>query len=244
MGSSVAEVLRDVDDIELVAANDRECPLEEAGAALVPAAVTTSLPPDVEVDVVIDFTAPAAAQATSALAVERGAGLVIGTTALEASDLQALRRAAQRIPIVHSPNMSIGVNLLFELTRRTAETLAGYDVELVEMHHRSKRDAPSGTALRLLEILDDARGPMHRRHGRQGATSGRPPDEVGVHALRGGDVTGDHLLIFAGEGERVELTHRATSRRAFALGAVMAIRFVVGREPGIYSMRDVLGFDG
>jgi 4-hydroxy-tetrahydrodipicolinate reductase len=196
-------------------------------------------------DVVIDFSVHEATPALAALCVRHGRPLVIGTTGHTESEKAELRACADRLPLVWSANYSTGVNLLFWLTRRAAEILGpGYDLEIVEMHHRHKKDAPSGTALRLAEILAAARQVALKdalRHGRQGLVGERSAAEIGLHALRGGDVVGEHTVIFAAEGERVELTHKASSREAFAQGALRAARWVVGRPPGLYDMQDVLG---
>ena len=144
--------------------------------------------------------------------------------------------------MIYSPNFSVGVNTLFWLTRKTAELLGDdFDLEIVEMHHRLKKDAPSGTAKRLTEILMETRRIDKVRHGRDGNIGERSGTEIGVHAVRGGDVVGDHTVIFAGGGERVELTHRAGSRATFAHGALRAARWIVGQPAGLYSMQDVLG---
>ncbi len=196
-------------------------------------------------DVVIDFSAPEVTPALAALCLRHGKPLVIGTTGHTEAQKAELRACAARLPVVWSANYSTGVNLLFWLTRRAAEILgADYDLEIVEMHHRHKKDAPSGTAVRLAEILAAARGVALEaalRHGRRGWVGERSPAEIGLHAIRGGDVVGEHTVIFAAAGERVELTHKASSRETFALGALRAARWVVGRPPGLYDMQDVLG---
>jgi 4-hydroxy-tetrahydrodipicolinate reductase len=146
--------------------------------------------------------------------------------------------------MIVAPNMSLGVNVLFRLVSETARRLGdGYDVEIVETHHRHKNDAPSGTARRLIETLHEVRGSAadDERHGRRGNVGPRSPGEIGVHAVRGGDIVGDHTVVFAGPGERLELTHRATSREAFARGVLRAVRFAVEAKPGWYAMSDVLG---
>jgi 4-hydroxy-tetrahydrodipicolinate reductase len=195
-------------------------------------------------DVVVDFSAPGATHALLELAIARRKPVVIGTTGHAAAEKKRLLALAGRVPCVWAGNFSIGVNLLFALTRQAARLLGpGYDAEVVEMHHRFKQDAPSGTAARLLEILLEERQLTAEavRHGRQGITGARPPGEIGVHALRGGDVVGDHTVIFAGLGERLELTHRAADRAIFARGALRAAQWVVTQKPGVYDMQDVLG---
>jgi 4-hydroxy-tetrahydrodipicolinate reductase len=153
-----------------------------------------------------------------------------------------MKKASARIPIVYAPNMSVGVNLLFRLVAEAAGILnEGYDVEIVEMHHRMKKDAPSGTAAKIADIVKRVRAGGKEVHGRQGVIGERSPEEIGIHALRGGDVVGEHTVIFAGSGERLELTHKASSRRTFAAGVIRAIRFVQDQKPGLYDMKDVLG---
>ena len=195
-------------------------------------------------DVVIDFSFHAATSEVIRLCAAHGKALVIGTTGHSAEEKKHLLDAAAKIRCVWSGNYSVGVNLLFALTRRAASVLGSdYDAEVIEMHHRFKKDAPSGTAARLLEIILEERKLTSSalRHGREGITGERTSTEVGIHALRGGDVVGDHTVMFAAEGERVELTHKASSRAVFAKGAVRAARWALGRGPGLYSMRDVLG---
>lgn len=194
-------------------------------------------------DVVIDFSSPAATPEIVRHALELGKPVVIGTTGHEAAERKRLLASAGGVPCVWAGNFSVGVNLLFALTRRASAVLGSdYDAEVVEMHHRFKKDAPSGTAARLLEIILEERklSAEALRHGREGLTGERKPTEVGVHALRGGDVVGDHTVIFAALGERVELSHRASDRSIFARGAVRAAQWVVDRPAGVYDMQDVL----
>lgn len=195
-------------------------------------------------EVAIDFSAPAATVSLARLAAARGRPMVIGTTGHSAEEKAAVHESAWKVPTVWAGNFSIGVNLLFHLTQRAAAVLSDeYNPEVVEMHHRLKKDAPSGTAERLLEILLNARA-LDRdqvRHGREGVIGERPAAEIGVHALRGGDVVGDHTVIFAGPGERLELSHKASSRRIFAEGALRAAAWVVEQRAGLYDMQDVLG---
>ena len=196
-------------------------------------------------DVIVDFSTPAATAAILRLAADRRKPIVIATTGHAPADLPALRAAAAAVPCVWTANFSVGVNLLFHLTQVAAGVLGPeYDAEIVEMHHRLKKDAPSGTAQQLLEIIQQARraGAAAVRHGRQGLTGERPSGEIGVHALRGGDVVGDHTVIFAGLGERLELTHRTTDSAILARGALRAAEWVRTRPPGLYDMQDVLGF--
>ncbi|MGH8851991.1 MAG: 4-hydroxy-tetrahydrodipicolinate reductase [Casimicrobiaceae bacterium] len=200
-------------------------------------------------DVLIDFTRPMATVAHVAACASAGVAAVVGTTGLTDSDRKALAEAGRAIPLVVAPNTSVGVNVLLELVALAAQRLGDdYDVEIVEMHHRHKVDAPSGTALRLGEAVAAARGRDLRTDGvfaREGVTGERKPGSIGFASLRGGDVIGDHTVVFAGPGERVELTHRAGSRTTFAQGALRAARFVAARRaarsPGVYGMQDVLG---
>ena len=167
-----------------------------------------------------------------------------GTTGLSAADFAVLEEAAARIPLLHAPNMSVGIQLLLRLVEETARALGpGFDVEITEVHHRHKKDAPSGTALRLAETVAGALGrdlAKDGRYGREGQVGARTAEEIGVLALRGGDVVGEHTVHFFGEGERIELTHRASNRGAFATGALRAARWIVGKAPGVYVMQDVL----
>jgi 4-hydroxy-tetrahydrodipicolinate reductase len=179
------------------------------------------------------------------LCAERGKAIVIGTTGHSQADRQQITALKSRIPIVWASNYSTGVSTLFWLTRKAAEILGpSFDLEVVEMHHRMKKDAPSGTAVTLSEILAEVRGQQLDkviRHGRQGIVGERTDTEIGMHSLRGGDVVGDHTVIFAANGERVELTHKASSRDTFAHGALRAAQWVVTRKPGLYDMQHVLG---
>jgi 4-hydroxy-tetrahydrodipicolinate reductase len=196
-------------------------------------------------DVVIDFSFHNATLDVANLCAKHKKALVIGTTGHADSEKSAIRNLKSEIPIVWSSNYSTGVNTLFWLTRKVAEILGpGFDLEVVEMHHRLKKDAPSGTATTLLEILGDVRKlqlDKALRHGRKGITGERTANEIGIHALRGGDVVGDHTVIFAANGERVELTHKASSRETFANGALRAAQWIVKQKPGLYDMQDVLG---
>ena len=195
--------------------------------------------------VVIDFALAQGVAERMALYARLARAVVLGTTGLDAAGRAAVQRAARGVPVVHAPNFSLGVNLLFALAERAAASLGDdYDVEVIEMHHRRKEDAPSGTAVRLVEVIERARGlapETVRCHGRQGVTGARPRGQIGIHAVRGGDVVGDHTVIFAAEGERVELVHKAGSRDTFAHGALRAALFVAGKPAGLYAMADVLG---
>jgi len=196
-------------------------------------------------DAVIEFAHHTVTPDVAAACAAAGKVLVVGTTGHTDAEREKIASVRDRIPLVFAPNFSVGVNTLFWLTRKTAEILGpDFDLEVVEMHHRLKKDAPSGTARRLAEILAGVRGLQYSkdvRHGREGITGERTSHEIGMHALRGGDVVGDHTVIFAGQGERVELTHKASSRDTFARGAIRAAKWARGRQPGLYDMQDVLG---
>ena len=198
-----------------------------------------------QADVVIDFSSHTGTASVAALCSEHHKGLVIGTTGHSDVERQEVLAFQSRVSMVWSSNYSTGVNALFWLTRRAVEILGdGFDLEVVEMHHRLKKDAPSGTAVTLAGILAEARHLQMKdaaRYGRQGMTGQRSAMEIGIHAMRGGDVVGDHTVIFAADGERLELTHRAGNRETFAHGALRAAQWVVNRPPGLYDMQDVLG---
>jgi len=196
-------------------------------------------------DAVIDFSHHGIIELVLARCLEHRKTLVIGTTGHTDGQLAAIRHSAAQIPIVFAPNFSIGVNTLFWLTRKAAEILGpDFDLEVIEMHHRLKKDSPSGTARRLAEILAEVRQldyAKDTRHGRHGIVGERTRTEIGMHALRGGDVVGDHTVVFAANGERVELTHKASSRETFARGAIHAADWAHGQPAGLYDMQDVLG---
>lgn len=197
-------------------------------------------------DVVIDFSHHTATLSVARLCVRHHKALAIGTTGhSEASKAEVLALGA-KIPMIFASNYSVGVNTLFHLTRKAAKILRSFDQEVVEMHHRHKKDAPSGTARSLAEILCEVKGRSYAdlvRDGRSGEPGARTADEIGMHALRGGDVVGDHTVIFANDGERVELTHKASSRDTFAAGALRAARWLVGKPARVYTMAQVLGLE-
>ena len=199
-------------------------------------------------DVIIDFSSPQSTLRNVDIAVRDNCGIVIGTTGLSNQERSLIKDLTVRGGrILLAPNMSIGINLLFQLCQRTALAVGdAYDVEIVEMHHKYKKDAPSGTAVKLGEIIASAKGLDYAsatQHGRQGMVGERPITEIGMHSIRGGDVVGDHQVIFAGDGERIELTHRASSRITFAKGALRAAKFIASAKPGLYDMMHVLGFN-
>ncbi len=195
-------------------------------------------------DVLIDFTRPEATLDYMKACVSANKPMVIGTTGFSATELTEMQAAAKNIPIVFAPNFSVGVNLLLGLIAKAAQVLTDYDIEVIEAHHRYKVDAPSGTALRLGQAAADALGwdlDQCAVYGREGITGERPAQQIGFATVRGGDVVGDHTVLFAGLGERVELTHKASSRLTFAQGAVRAAHWLAHQPAGLYDMQDVLG---
>ncbi len=253
MGHEIARRIRATEGLSLAGAVEQPGPAvgQDAGVVAglgapigvtVQGALADALP---GADVVIDFTGPEASAAHAELCAERGVAIVVGSTGFTPEARARVEAAARRIPVVLSPNMSVGVNVLFELVRQAARLLGdGYDIEIVELHHKHKRDAPSGTAVRLGEVAAEALGRAPAESlcfARQGITGERPPWQIGVQTLRGGDAVGEHTVMFVGEGERIELVHRATSRSQFAAGAVRAAVWIAGKPAGLYDMADVLG---
>lgn len=244
MGRELGQAALETDGIELVGGTESSGAPELGadlgelcGAGKIGVALTED--PPQEAEVLIEFTTPEAT--VDHLLFHKP--VVIGTTGLDEEQRAKIEEAAQSVPIVLAPNMSVGVNLLREVVRELSTKLAGYDVELVEAHHRNKKDAPSGTALLLARAAAEGREQDLDEvavYGREGVAP-RTEGEIGIHALRGGAVVGEHRLIFYSEGEEVEVIHRALSRRTFADGALRAAKFVAVAEPGLYSMRDVLG---
>ena len=198
-------------------------------------------------DAVIEFSFHEITRSVAELCAEHKKALVIGTTGHTAEDKQAILKLQSEIPIVLASNFSTGVNTLFWLTRKATEVLGtDFDLEVVEMHHRLKKDAPSGTAATLSEILAEVRQvslEKELRHGREGIVGERTDSEIGMHSLRGGDVVGDHTVVYAGNGERLELTHKAASRNTFANGALRAAIWARSQSPGLYNMENVLGLE-
>jgi 4-hydroxy-tetrahydrodipicolinate reductase len=256
MGRMLIRQVLDTDGCELTAGSERpDSPLigEDMGALIGVPAIGAAVEPDPapvfqRADAVIDFTLPEATERHADLARAHGTALVIGTTGLQDNHLAALEEAAAAAVVVKAPNFSIGVNLLFALTEKVAALLGeDYDVEIVELHHRHKVDAPSGTALGLGHAAARGRGvdlDEVAQRVRDGHTGERRRGDIGFATLRGGDVVGEHTVMFAGPGERVELAHKAAGREIFARGAVRAALWTSGRAPGLYSMADVLGFAG
>jgi len=243
MGGEMVRAVSAASDLALVAAIERA---EHAwiGRAVEGVAVTSAIEVAArECDVLVDFTAPAATARIARAAAGGGAALLCGATALGEDDRAALAEASGRVAVLDGANFSLGVALLTRLVRAVARALPEADVEIVEMHHRGKRDAPSGTALHLARAIAAALPAAGREaeHVERGARRG---GAIGIHALRGGEVAGEHEVIFAGAGERIILTHRAESRAALAAGAIRAVRFLAGRAPGRYTIDDVLGGSG
>lgn len=223
----VALAKRNNNNIDIVALCDLGDPIEPAIS---------------RANVVIDFSDASAIEEICRLATKHKQPLVIGTTGHSDEQRLGIEKCAETIPIVFASNFSVGVNVLFWLTAKAAELLgADFDVEIIEVHHRAKKDAPSGTAKSLAQTLQRTRNLKELRHGRKGHMGERSTGEIGIHAVRGGDVVGDHTVVFAGTGERLELTHRAGSRETFAKGALRAAEWVKDQPPGLYSMANVLG---
>ncbi len=258
MGSLISRLVWESEDMELAGVIEREDhPLlgrdmgyiwgtEKAGIVL----ESDFLNRIENADLYIDFTSPESSLKFLTLAAMKGKAAVIGTTGFTEQDREFIREQAQKIPVVLAPNMSLGINLLFYLTKKVSEVLFNrdFDIEIIERHHRHKLDAPSGTALKIGEIISEVIGkPLEEimKWGRYGrSTTERSKDEVGIFALRGGEVVGEHTLFFSGPAEEVVITHRAFSRKAFAIGALQAARWVAGRDKGLYDMQDVLGLRG
>ncbi len=254
MGSTLVRIARQTEGVQIVGSTDRRGKASvglDLGLALghgvLEVPVLDDLARAISVgspEVVIDFTSPEASVEHAQVCAAAGVALLVGTTGLTASALQQLEQCSQKIPLLIAPNTSVGINLVLELAVKLARGLGeDFDVEIVETHHRLKKDAPSGTALKLAAELASAlgRSPANYRFARQGRVGERPRREIGIQAIRGGDVVGEHTVHFLGDGERVELTHRATSRDQFARGALRAARWLAGRAPGLYDMADVLG---
>ena len=255
MGSQILNAVRAEDELIVVGATEKPGSqqigldaglLTGAGPLEVP--ITSSLEAALDraaADIVIDFTTATASLHHADLCAARGVGLVVGTTGFTAQEKARISAHAQKIPLLMAPNMSVGVNVLFQLVTECAAALGpAYECEVLELHHRMKKDAPSGTALRLAEAAARGQGltPENFVYSRHGDTGARVPGTIGMQTLRGGDVVGEHTVYFIADGERLELTHRATSRDNFARGAVRAARWLHGKAPGLYDMQDVLGF--
>jgi 4-hydroxy-tetrahydrodipicolinate reductase len=216
---------------------------EVAGAGHSGVPVRADLPPGARLDVVIDFSMPEGTMTVLPMCLAHKTPLVIATTGHTPAQRQEIEAAAHEIPLLMAPNMSLAVNLVMKLVREAAAALKGkdFDAEIIERHHRFKKDSPSGTALHLARIVQEAMGPSQLRHGREGLVGERPATEIGIHAVRVGDNVGEHQIIFSTLGETLELAHRAHSRDCYARGALQAAKFLATRPPGRYTMNDVLG---
>jgi 4-hydroxy-tetrahydrodipicolinate reductase len=230
MGRTLIEAVEAAPDAELAAAFDVD---DDIDAALAKA------------DCLIDFTRPEGTMKHMEICRKRGVHLVIGTTGMNTEQKLAIQDASRDIPIVFAPNMAVGVNLVFKLLDTEARILnEGYDIEVIEAHHRHKVDAPSGTALRMGEVVAAALGRSLEEcaiYGREGHTGERPATQIGFSTIRGGDIVGDHTVLFAGTGERIEITHKSASRMSYALGSLRAARFLRDKQNGLFDMQDVLG---
>jgi 4-hydroxy-tetrahydrodipicolinate reductase len=252
MGRMLIEAIAQADDCRLAGAldvpdsaalgQDAATFLGRASGVLVTSELREGL---AHARVLIDFTRPEGTLAHLALCRELGVAAVVGTTGFSAEHKAQIAQAAQHIPIVLAPNMSAGVNVMLKLLDMAARALKqGYDIEIIEAHHRHKVDAPSGTALQMGEVVAKALGRDLATHGvfqRHGVTGERDPSTIGFASVRGGDIVGDHTVLFAGTGERIEITHRSASRATYAQGALRAARFLAGKRNGLYDMNDVLG---
>jgi 4-hydroxy-tetrahydrodipicolinate reductase len=216
---------------------------ELAGLGTLGVPIRAGLPPEQRLDVLIDFSMPEGTMTVLPACVERRIPLVVATTGHTPSQRQEIEAAAHYTALLMAPNMSLAVNVLFRLVKEAARLLAGkgFDVEIVERHHRFKKDAPSGTALHFARLVQEEMGQTHLRHGREGLVGERPPHEIGLHALRTGDNVGEHTIIFSTLGETLELVHKGHTRDSYARGALLAAKFLAGKPPGRYTMNDVLG---
>lgn len=249
MGRALLDGAAGRDDVRVTAALDREGAPGVGGHVADEVAVTTDAAAALAAcDVYIDFTAPAVTRALAGAARRQRRAAVIGTTGMSADDEAAIDELAQVAPVVFAANFSLGVNLVLGLVRQAARALGPeWDAEIVETHHHNKRDAPSGTALMIARAIAAGHGVSYddvKRHARDGDVGPRPRGEIGVSAVRGGDVIGEHTAYFFGAAERLEISHRATSRSIFAAGALRAAAWVIGQPPGRYDMLDVLGLQG
>jgi len=243
MGTLLIQEIARAEDLELVSGFDiagADSPLPGGAVVSSPSQMRDVLA-KTGADVLIDFTVAAAATENVCSAAEMGVDLVVGTTGLSLEQRERMREAIEgRVAAVISPNFSVGVNVFWKLVGQAAASLPDYDIEVIEAHHNQKKDAPSGTAMAAVEVIKSVLGPVEVIYGREGATLRKK--EIGVHAIRAGDIVGDHTVLLAGTGERLEIKHQAHSRTAFACGAVRAARWVVQAQPGVYSMADVLGW--
>lgn len=233
MGRVLAEMIEDRAEDQVVLGFSIE---EEDG----PFPILSKLPDQKTGDVLIDFSLPTALDEVLDYGVKTKTPLVLAVTGYTNEDVEKIKEAAKTIPILYSRNMSLGINIMEMVTKQLAKALAGFDIEIIESHHRYKKDSPSGTALMLFEAAKEGRGELEKLEGRAGDYDCRPASEVGISAIRGGTVVGEHSVLFLGEDEVVEIKHAAASKKVFAAGALRAAEFVVDQEPGLYNMGDVL----
>ncbi|MHB8163034.1 MAG: 4-hydroxy-tetrahydrodipicolinate reductase [Methanoregula sp.] len=238
MGQTIGRMVNESSDMELVGGINLK-PSSFFGAEIVEAKNAENLLKSTKADVLIDFTIAAAAVENVKMAARNNVALVVGTTGFTPEQRAVMEQAIHNnVPAVISSNFSVGVNIFWQLVRESGKLLKDYDIEVFEAHHRNKKDAPSGTAKTILEILEEEVGPRQKQYGREGMTERN--NEIGVHVIRGGDIVGDHKVMFSKNFETIELSHHASDRSVFASGAVHAARWVVGKKPGIYGMSDVL----
>lgn len=245
MGRELIRVIDELEDIQLVGAIEtpnHPCLARKIGKIEVSFNLEESIE---EGAVVVEFTTTSATLEHLGIAKRKGTPMVIGTTGFKDEEYGIIEEASQEIPILLSPNMSVGINLMYNLVKQASQILQGkkFDHEIIELHHRLKKDAPSGTAKKIAEIIAEATGKdlsENLVYGRQGITGERTEQEIGIHSVRGGTAVGEHTVVFAGNGERLEITHRADSRRIYALGAVLAAQFITGKEKGLYDLQDAL----
>ena len=249
MGARIAALVFEDPQLKLVAALERHGhpSLDKdvgtiAGCGETNIKITSTL--NTHADVLIDFSSPESTVAIAEVCAKKNVALVAGTTGLNTQQLEKIKHLSRQIPCLVSPNMSVGVNVMFNLTAQMAQILGDdFDIEIVETHHRFKKDAPSGTALKLAEKICEATGRNIDKdviHGRHGMTGERPANQIGMHAIRSGDVIGDHTVVFGSLGERIEITHKAHTRDTFVRGAIRAAKFIAQKPPGMYSMSNVL----
>ena len=238
MGQTIGRMVNESSDLELVGGINLK-PGLFFGAEIVETKNAESFIKKTKADVLIDFTIAAAAVENVKMAARNNVALIVGTTGFTPEQRTVMEKAIHNnVPAVISSNFSVGVNIFWQLVRESGKLLKDYDIEVFEAHHRNKKDAPSGTAKTILQILEEEVGPRQKQYGREGMTERK--NEIGVHVVRGGDIVGDHKVMFSKNFETIELSHRAYDRSVFASGALRAARWVVGKKPGIYGMSDVL----
>jgi 4-hydroxy-tetrahydrodipicolinate reductase len=240
MGQTIGRMVNESKDLELVGGINLK-PGSFFGVEIVETKNAEVFLKKTKADVLIDFTIAGAAVGNVQMAARNNVALVVGTTGITADQRAEMDKAIHgHVPAVISSNFSIGVSIFLQLVRESAKLLKDYDIEVLEAHHRNKKDAPSGTAKTILQILDEEAGTRQKMYGREGITERK--NEIGVHVIRGGDIVGDHKVMFSKNFETIEISHRAYDRSVFASGALLAARWVVGKKAGVYGMNDVLGF--